>query len=108
MPGAASTTSTMDAFVPSPASDAGIELARVPGPEPRPGQALVAVEAFSPNRGETFLLERPRPGWRPGQDVAGRVLEPAADGSGPPAGTRVVGHAWDGGWAPRVAVATDA
>jgi NADPH2:quinone reductase len=100
-------TATMPAFVPRAGVPAGIELAQVPGPEPRPDQALVAVEAFSPNRGETFLLERPRPGWRPGQDVAGRVLQPAADGSGPPAGARVVGHAWDGGWAARVAVATE-
>jgi NADPH:quinone reductase-like Zn-dependent oxidoreductase len=36
------------------------------------------------------------------------VLVAAADGSGPPIGARVVGHAWDGGWAERVAVATDA
>src|SRR5690242_7014888 len=98
----------MRAFIPNPEADAGIVLSEVPEPEPRADQALIAVEAFSPNRGETFLLERPRPGWRPGQDVAGRVLEPAADGSGPAVGARVVGHAWDGGWAPRVAVATDA
>jgi NADPH:quinone reductase-like Zn-dependent oxidoreductase len=36
-----------------------------------------------------------------------RATGTAADGSGPPAGARVVGHAWDGGWAPRVAVASD-
>jgi NADPH:quinone reductase-like Zn-dependent oxidoreductase len=96
----------MRAFIPNPEADAGIFLSEVPEPEPRADQALIAVEAYSPNRGETFLLEKPRPGWRPGQDVAGRVVQAAADGSGPSAGARVVAHAWDGGWAPRVAVAT--
>jgi NADPH2:quinone reductase len=99
---------TVAAFVPSDRNDARIALIDVPAPVAREDQALVAVEAFSINRGETFLLERPRSAWRPGQDVAGRVVEAAADGSGPPAGTRVVGHAWDGGWAERVAIATDA
>jgi NADPH:quinone reductase len=96
----------MPAFVPSSRAAAGIELAQVPEPVAREDQALVEVEAYSINRGEIYLLEAPRAGWRPGQDIVGRVLEPAADGSGPSAGTRVVGHAWDGGWAPRVAVAT--
>jgi NADPH2:quinone reductase len=78
--------------------------------EPLPGgsEALVAVEAFSINRGEIFLLENPRPGLRPGKDVAGRVLIAAADGSGPPPGARVVGHPPRGGWAERVAVPIDA
>jgi len=101
-------SATIAAFVPSERAASRIELAEVPEPVPRPDQALVAVEAFSINRGETFLLEAPREGWRPGQDVAGRVLEPAPDGSGPPAGARVVGHAWDGAWAVRVPVAADA
>ena len=101
------TLTTIQAFVPNPESPAGVELADVPLPTARDDQALVAVEAYSINRGEIFLLEQPRPGWRPGQDIAGRVLEAAGDGSGPPAGARVVGHAWDGGWAPLVPVATD-
>jgi NADPH:quinone reductase len=77
--------------------------------QPRPGQgdALVKVEAFSVNRGETFQLERPRPDWRPGKDIAGTVVHPAADGSGPAAGTRVVGHPPASGWAEYVAVPTD-
>lgn len=97
---------TIAAFVPSDETDARIALADVRQPTAREDQALVAVEAFSINRGEIFLLERPRDGWRPGQDVAGRIIRAAADGSGPPAGTRVVGHAWDGGWAEQVAITT--
>lgn len=77
-------------------------------PRPAPNEAVVAVEAFSVNRGETYLLERPRVGLRPGKDVAGRVFEEAADGSGPPAGTRVVGHPPQGGWAELAAVPSNA
>jgi NADPH:quinone reductase-like Zn-dependent oxidoreductase len=99
---------TMPAFVPAPDVPGGTALADVPEPEPAAAEALVAVEAYSVNRGETFLLEAPREGWRPGQDVAGRVERAAADGSGPAAGTRVVAHVPAGGWAVRVAAPTDA
>jgi NADPH:quinone reductase-like Zn-dependent oxidoreductase len=67
-------------------------------------EALVAVEAYSVNRGETFLLEEPRPGWRPGKDIAGQVVAAAADGGGPAVGSRVVAHLPGAGWAERVAV----
>jgi NADPH:quinone reductase-like Zn-dependent oxidoreductase len=99
---------TMPAFVPAPDAPGGTTLGDVPDPEPAADEALVAVEAFSVNRGETFLLESPRQDWRPGQDVAGRVERAAADGSGPAAGTRVVAHVPAAGWAPKVAAPTDA
>ena len=70
-----------------------------PEPTTAPDEALVRVEAFSINRGETFLLERPRHDWRPGRDISGRVIRAAADGSGPAPGARVVGHPQQGGWA---------
>jgi len=76
-------------------------------PAPGPGEAVIRVEAFSVNRGETFLLERPPAGWRPGKDVAGLVVQSAADGSGPAIGTRVVAHPPAGGWAEYAAVPTD-
>ncbi|MEU5026856.1 zinc-binding dehydrogenase [Streptomyces milbemycinicus] len=75
-------------------------------PVPAPDEALIRVEAFAPNRGETFLLERPEPGLMPGKDVAGLVVQAAADGSGPRVGTRVVGHPPRGGWAEYAAVPT--
>jgi len=84
-----------------------VALAAVDQPQPRPDEALIKVEAYSVNRGETFQLEAPRPGWRPGKDVAGLVVQAAADGSGPAAGTRVVGHPPQGGWAEYVAVPTE-
>ena len=99
---------SMPAFVPAPAAPGRTVLADVAEPEPAADEALVAVEAYSINRGEIFLLEAPRDGWRPGQDVAGRVERAAADGSSPPPGTRVVAHPPSGGWASQVAVPTDA
>ncbi|HZU57006.1 MAG TPA: zinc-binding dehydrogenase [Actinocrinis sp.] len=88
-------------------SGPSVVLAAVDQPRPRPNEALVKVEAYSINRGETFQLEAPRTGWRPGKDVAGLVVQAAADGSGPAAGARVVGHPPQGGWAEYVAVPTD-
>jgi NADPH:quinone reductase len=68
----------------------GPTITAVGDPRPGNGEALIAVRAFSINRGELDLLRTRTDGWRPGQDVAGVVVEPAADGSGPAAGTRVV------------------
>ena len=70
--------------------------------EVRPGadEMVIEVAAYSINRGETFQLERPREDWRPGKDIAGRVLEAASDG--PPVGSRVVAHLPHSGWAERV------
>ncbi|WP_433519652.1 zinc-binding dehydrogenase [Nonomuraea sp. CA-143628] len=83
-----------------------VEFVQDTQPAPSPCEVLIKVEAFSPNRGETFLLEAPEPGLRPGKDVAGLVVQAAADGSGPPVGTRVVGHPPMGGWAEYATVPT--
>jgi NADPH:quinone reductase-like Zn-dependent oxidoreductase len=88
-----------------------VEFTEVAEPAAGPSEAVVEVDAFSVNRGEGFSLtgvygapaER---GWLPGQDVAGRVVRAAEDGSGPSVGQRVVGHPDSGGWAERVAVPT--
>jgi NADPH2:quinone reductase len=82
----------MLALLPTDGSDPLVKVVETPDPPTAPDEALIQVEAFSINRGETFLLEHPRDGWRPGRDVSGRVLRAAADGSGPAAGQRVVGH----------------
>ncbi|MFE3197595.1 zinc-binding dehydrogenase [Embleya sp. NPDC059237] len=98
----------MKALTPSGGIGSWVVAEEVPQPRPRPDEALVKVEAFAVNRGETFLLEQPRAGHRPGKDVAGLVVQAAADGSGPAVCTRVVGHPMGGGWAEYVAVPTSA
>jgi NADPH:quinone reductase len=85
-----------------------VRLDEASEPNPAPSQAVIAVEAYSVNRGETVLLAAPRERWRPGKDVAGTVVSAAADDSGPAVGTRVVAHAAESGWAERVAVDTSA
>ncbi|MFB9833413.1 alcohol dehydrogenase, partial [Actinoallomurus acaciae] len=89
----------MKALLPTGDPGEPVVVDDVPEPTPRPNEALVKVEAFSVNRGETFKLEAPVPGERPGKDIAGLVVRPAADGSGPAGVVRVVGHPMAGGWA---------
>ena len=97
----------MLAIVNTPRGPDPAAIREVAEPELRPNEALVAVRAFSLNRGELRLFQVRPQGWRPGQDIAGIVLEAAADGSGPPAGTRVVALCDEAGWAERAAVPSD-
>jgi NADPH:quinone reductase-like Zn-dependent oxidoreductase len=92
----------MKSFVPD--GDGHVRLSDVDEVSPAAGEAVIEVEAFSVNRGETFLLENPPDGWRPGKDIASLVVQAAADGTGPRPGTRVVGHPPSRGWAERAAV----
>lgn len=94
----------MLAIVNTPGGPEPVAIREIAEPEPKPNEALVAVHAFSLNRGELRLFQVRPEGWRPGQDIAGIVLCAAADGSGPPAGTRVVGLCDWHGWAERAAV----
>ncbi|MEU8489504.1 zinc-binding dehydrogenase [Streptomyces sp. NPDC048641] len=96
----------MQRLIPTGDAARPVAFAEVPQPVPEPGEALIKVEAFAPNRGETFLLEQPRPELLPGKDIAGLVVQAAADGSGPGIGARVVGHPVQGGWAEYAAVPT--
>ncbi|QDY77445.1 zinc-binding dehydrogenase [Streptomyces qinzhouensis] len=78
----------------------GLHLADVPDPRPRDGEALIAVAAISLNFGEVAYRPAGAPSGRvSGWDAAGIVTRAAADGSGPPVGSRVVSFGWDGAWA---------
>ncbi len=79
-------------------------IREVDAPDPAPSQALVRVEAISLNRGEVNLAQSFPAGRRMGWDLAGVVEKPAADGSGPKAGRRVVGLLNPGAWAELAAV----
>lgn len=92
----------MQAWVPDGLGS--VAMTEVAEPTPGPDEVVVAVEAYSVNRGETFLLEDPPPGWRPGKDVTGTVV---SAGPGVRLGERVVAHPEHSGWAERVAVPVD-
>lgn len=94
----------MKALVNTPGHDPRLAFRDVPEPEPREDEAVVSVGAFSINRGELALMRNRPDGWRPGQDIAGLVTRPAANGTGPAAGERIAALIEGGGWAERVAV----
>ena len=88
-------TGGMKAMIPD--GQGTVQLADVAEPAPQANEAVMAVEAYSVNRGETFQMNGPRADWRPGKDVAGRVVAAAADGSGPVVGGGQKGYAGDYG-----------
>src|SRR5438105_12192743 len=83
-----------------------LTLREVEDPSPAASEALIEVKAASINRGELRLLSTRPSGWRPGQDVAGIITRQAADGTGPPAGSRVVAMVDQAGWSEHVAAPT--
>lgn len=99
----------MKAVVVRPGTPQKLIIEDVDAPHPLPSEALVRVHAVSLNRGEVRrAFAATEAGMRPGWDLAGIVEQPASDGSGPAAGTRVVGVKPSGAWAETVSVGTDA
>ena len=104
----------MRALCYDPDAPAGLRLVETAEPVPGADEALVAVRAIAFNVGEVVgVAGRKQPGDVLGWDAAGVVVQPAADGSGPPAGARVVTFGWAwlavgvafaaGSWLPLVA-----
>src|SRR5271167_40345 len=94
---------TVRAVVVDPSSPEGLGLKPVELAPAAPDEVTVRVTAISLNRGEVRrATSQGTPGDRPGWDFAGVVEERAANGSGPPVGTRVVGLLPSSAWAERV------
>lgn len=97
----------MQALVHDPDSPSALRRAEVPDPVPEAGEALIAVAAASFNFLDlAYGQDLHGVGGVPGEDAAGVVVTAAADGSGPPAGTRVASFAMGGALAGRRAVPT--
>ena len=97
------------AVVVDPSRDDKLSLQAVELPAAAPNEVTVRVTAVSLNRGEVNrALSQSVAGARPGWDFAGVIEERAADGSGPPVGTRVVGMLGTGAWAERLRAPSDA
>ena len=95
----------MRAIVVDPQARLGCSFADLAEPSLSDGQVLVAVTHASLNRGDLNDARSGRlaPGAVLGSDVAGTIVEPVPDGSGPAVGTRVVALA-AGAFAQRCAV----
>jgi NADPH:quinone reductase-like Zn-dependent oxidoreductase len=88
-------------------ADRTVEFADIPEPTPTISEALIGVRATGLSRGDLHTMHLVPAGSPLGLDVVGTVLQPAADGSGPPAGTRVMGYKGSSGaWAQRTTVDT--
>lgn len=98
--------SIIRAAVVAPDVPGRLQIQEVPAPVAASNEALLQVAAISLNRGEVRMSQTAVAGRRFGWDVAGVVAQAAADGSGPPVGSRVVAITRSGGWAEQVAVPT--
>ncbi|MEC0184608.1 zinc-binding dehydrogenase [Paenibacillus peoriae] len=78
----------------------GISFSDVPVPTPAPDQALIECKSTTIARGEIRSLPYLPGGRVLGLDLAGVVIKEAADGSGPPVGSRVIAMTGfsGGGW----------
>ncbi len=90
---------TIRAVVVDPIMPGRLGIREIDAPVPIPSEALVRVAATSLNRGEVYVAQVADTGLRLGEDLVGTVEQPAADGSGPPAGARIVGLLRGGAWA---------
>jgi NADPH:quinone reductase len=101
------TVGLVQALVHDPGMPSSLRRTAVADPVPAPDEALIAVAAAAFNFLDVAYADAMHgAGDVPGEDAAGVVVTAAADGSGPPAGTRVASFALGGALAGRRAVAT--
>lgn len=89
-----------------------LRIAETAGPEPGPGEALIAVEAVGIGGFDAVLLggryqERPEPPFVPGRELAGRVLAVGEGGDPALVGLRVAAIAFQGALAERAVACCD-
>jgi NADPH2:quinone reductase len=97
----------MQALVHDPDAPSALRRAELPDPVPAPGAAVLAVSAAALNFLDVAYADAIHGVGRvPGEDAAGVVVRAAADGTGPPEGTRVASFAMGGALATRRAVVT--
>ncbi|MGW9111906.1 zinc-binding dehydrogenase [Microbacterium sp. NPDC055683] len=90
----------MQALIVDHSVPAGVRLGERAAPDAEPNQAVVAVRAVSVNFGDVVdNVDLAADGSVPGWEAAGVVVEAAADGSGPQAGTPVVTFGMTAAWA---------
>lgn len=94
----------MRAVMTNPNTTPGLALRETAQPRPAPNEALVRVQAFSLNAGETRTALETTRSYVPGWDFAGVVEQAAVDGSSPQVGAKVFGFVAEGAWAEYVAV----
>src|SRR5947209_13459201 len=95
------------AIVVDPEVPGRLAIKEVEVPQAGPSEGLVQVEAICLNRGEVLGAMHAEAGWRPGWDLAGTVIKQADHGTGPKAGSRVLGSVPTGSWAEQVVVPTN-
>ena len=89
----------MRAIFTNPNSDQRLSIIETPIPTAAANEALIKVEAFSLNQGETRTALAASNHYIPGWDFAGVVVKGASDGSTPKEGTNVFGFIAQGSWA---------
>ena len=92
----------------TPGGEHVVAVTSGPHRPPFSNEAVIRVTAFSMNRGELGRARNAEaPGIQIGWDFAGTIEAVATDGSGPAAGTRVVGFStWMEAWAEFVSIPT--
>jgi NADPH:quinone reductase len=96
----------MRAVMTNPNATPRLTIRETSRPIQAPGQALVRVEAFSLNAGETRTAMDALTSYVPGWDFSGVIEQAAPDGSSSTVGTKVFGFVHQGAWAEYVVVHT--